>query len=231
MRKTVEDVDREISEVDPEILPVSDRERSGIGRFAGLYAAEHVAGTEFIFGATFVIMGVGLKDILIGLIIGNTLAVLSFWLITTPIARKARVSLYTYLWKIGGSAVSRLYNLTNAIVFVSIAAAMITLSATAVRHLIGIPAQTEAYPTHIGFVALVVIFGGLSVLVAACGFGAVSKIATVCGPWLMVMFTLGGMVMLPGVAESVTGFTSINSWSDFADIAEATVFTGVTPEG
>ncbi|MGP5735381.1 hypothetical protein [Candidatus Corynebacterium faecigallinarum] len=109
MRKTVEDVDREISEVDPEILPVSDHERSGIGRFAGLYAAEHVAGTEFIFGATFVIMGVGLKDILIGLIIGNTLAVLSFWLITTPIDRKTRVSLYTYLWKIGGSAVSRLY--------------------------------------------------------------------------------------------------------------------------
>lgn len=122
-------------------------------------------------------------------------------------------------------------NLANAIVFVTIAAAMITVSATAVRHLIGIPAQTEAYPTHIGFVALVVIFGGLSVLVAAFGFGAVSKIATVCGPWLMVMFTVGGMVMLPGVAESVTGFTSINSWSDFADIAEATVFTGVTPEG
>lgn len=108
---------------------------------------------------------------------------------------------------------------------------MITVSATAVRHLIGIPAQTEAYPTHIGFVALVVIFGGRSVLVAACGFGAVSKIATVCGPRLMVMITVGGMVMLPGVAESVTGFTSINSWSDFADIAEATVFIGVTPEG
>lgn len=122
-------------------------------------------------------------------------------------------------------------NLANAIVFVTIAAAMNTVSATAVPHLIGIPAQTEAYPTHIGFVALVVIFGGLSVLVAAFGFGAVSKIATVCGPWLMVMFTVGGMVMLPGVAESVTGFTSINSWSDFADIAEATVFTGVTPEG
>lgn len=36
MRKTVEDVDREVSEVDPEILPVSDHERSGIGRFASL---------------------------------------------------------------------------------------------------------------------------------------------------------------------------------------------------
>ncbi|MGJ0184031.1 purine-cytosine permease family protein [Corynebacterium glyciniphilum] len=231
MRKTTEQIDRELAEVDSEILPVSDRERKGLGRFAGLYAAEHVAGTEFVFGATFVILGVGLKDILIGLIIGNTLAILSFWLITTPIARKARVSLYTYLGKIGGSAVSRLYNLANAIIFVTIAAAMITVSVTAVRHLVGIPAQSEAYPTNIGFVVLVIVFGALAVLVAAFGFNAVSKIAIVCGPWLMVMFAVGGMVLLPGVAESVTGFTTINSWSDFASIAESTVFTGQTPDG
>lgn len=231
MKTRTEQIDREIAATDSELLPVSDRERQGAKRFAGLYAAEHVAGTEFVFGATFVILGVGLKDILIGLIIGNTLAVLSFWLITTPIARKARVSLYTYLTKIGGSAIARLYNAANAIIFVTISAAMITVSATAVRHVVGFPAQTEAYPTHWGFIMLVVLFGAAAALVAAFGFEAVSKIALVCGPWLMVMFTVGGMVLLPGVAASVTGFTTIGSWSDFAHISEATVFTGFTPEG
>lgn len=231
MRKTTELIDQEIAETDPELLPVCDRERSGAGRFAGLYAAEHVAGTEFVFGATFVILGAGLFDILIGLIIGNTLATASYWLITTPIARKARVSLYTYLDKIGGGAVSRLYNLANAIIFTAISAAMITVSATAVRHVIGIPAQTEAYPTHFGFVLLVIGFGAVAVLVATFGFNAVSNIATICGPWLICMFAVGGMVLLPGVAESVTGFTTINSWQDFASIGQATVFTGFTPDG
>ncbi|MGO1201382.1 MAG: purine-cytosine permease family protein [Dermabacteraceae bacterium] len=231
MSRSIDDIDSEIAGTDPELLPVSDRERQGAKRFAGLYAAEHVAGTEFVFGATFVILGAGLYDILIGLVIGNTLAMMSYWLITTPIAREARVSLYTYLTKIGGSAVSRLYNAANAIIFVTISAAMITVSATAVRHVIGFPAQTEPYPTHLGFVLLVVFFGVAAVLVAAYGFHAVSRIALVCGPWLMVMFAVGGMVLLPGLAESVTGSTSIGSWGEFAHIAESTVFTGRTPDG
>lgn len=231
MSRSIDDIDSEIAGTDPELLPVSDRERQGAKRFAGLYAAEHVAGTEFVFGATFVILGAGLYDILIGLVIGNTLAMMSYWLITTPIAREARVSLYTYLTKIGGSAVSRLYNAANAIIFVTISAAMITVSATAVRHVVGFPAQTEPYPTHLGFVLLVAFFGVAAVLVAAYGFHAVSRIALVCGPWLMVMFAVGGMVLLPGLAESVTGSTSIGSWGEFAHIAESTVFTGRTPDG
>lgn len=231
MSRSIDDIDSEIAGTDPELLPVSDRERQGAKRFAGLYAAEHVAGTEFVFGATFVILGAGLYDILIGLVIGNTLAMMSYWLITTPIAREARVSLYTYLTKIGGSAVSRLYNAANAVIFVTISAAMITVSATAVRHVVGFPAQTEPYPTHLGFVLLVAFFGVAAVLVAAYGFHAVSRIALVCGPWLMVMFAVGGMVLLPGLAESVTGSTSIGSWGEFAHIAESTVFTGRTPDG
>ena len=87
MSRSIDDIDSEIAGTDPELLPVSDRERQGAKRFAGLYAAEHVAGTEFVFGATFVILGAGLYDILIGLVIGNTLAMMSYWLITTPIAR------------------------------------------------------------------------------------------------------------------------------------------------
>ena len=78
-------------------------------------------------------MGAGINDILIGLLIGNTLAAMSFWLITAPIAVKTRLSLYTYIENNLGEMTSRLYNGANVAIFVAISAAMITVSATAVR--------------------------------------------------------------------------------------------------
>lgn len=231
MTRTVAEIDQQIAHTDDEQLPVGRHELHGPKHFAGLYAAEHVAGTEFVFGATFVILGAGIMDILVGLMIGNILAVMSFWLITTPIATKARVSLYTYLDMIGGASVSRLYNVANAIIFAVISAAMMTVSATAMRRVIGISPQEQWYPTSVGFVLLALMFTAVAVLVAAFGFNALAEFATICGPWLMVMFTVGGMVLLPALAESVTGFTTIDSWRDFVDIAGATVFTGLTPEG
>lgn len=39
--------------------------------FAGLFAGEHVAGTEFVIGAMFVQWGVTPFDIFVGLLIGN----------------------------------------------------------------------------------------------------------------------------------------------------------------
>lgn len=231
MAKTVEEIDARIAESDPEQLPIGKHETHGAKHFAGLYAAEHVAGTEFVFGATFVILGAGIYDILIGLVIGNTLAMFSYWLITTPIARQTRLSLYTYLNRIGGDTISRVYNAANALIFAVISAAMITVSATAILRVVNLPPQTEPYPTHIGFIILCVLFSLVAVFVAAYGFNVIADFATICGPWLMVMFTVGGMVLLPAVAESVTGYTTIRSFQEFVDIAGATVFTGFTPEG
>jgi len=105
---------------------------------------------------------------------------------------------------------------------INIAAAMITVSATAVRRVVGFPAQTEGYPTHVGFIILAVILAAVTVLVVAFGFNALAEFATICGPWLMVMFTAGGLVLLPALSESVTGVTTIDSWGEFVDIAGAT---------
>ena len=55
-------------------------------QFAGLFAGEHVAGTEFVIGAFFVLHGVRAADLLLGLLLGNLLAVLSWTLICAPIA-------------------------------------------------------------------------------------------------------------------------------------------------
>ena len=47
-----------------------------------------------------------------------------------------RLSLYTYLNKIAGDNMTKLYNWANVIIFTVISAAMITVSSTAVRFLL-----------------------------------------------------------------------------------------------
>lgn len=224
-------IDGELASMDPEQLAVPEHRTHGAGHFAGLYAAEHVAATEFVFGATFVALGAGIWDILIGLIIGNLLAMFSFRFITAPIAVKVRLSLYTYLQRIAGDSVSRAYNAANAVIFAVISAAMITVSATAVRGIFGFPAQENAYPTHAGFVVIAVVFSAVAVLVAVFGFDTLAEFASICGPWLMVMFTVGGMVLLPMLTETIIGTTRLNSFDQFIEVAGSTVFTGVNAEG
>lgn len=231
MANTAIDPRRSIADMDAEQLPIPQHKVHGWPHFAGLYAAEHVAATEFVIGATFVALGAGIWDILIGLLIGNTLAVLSFTLITSPIAVDTRLSLYTYLNRIAGDSMSRLYNVANVLIFGVISAAMITVSATAVRALFDIPPQVLPYPTSVLFVIVAVAVAVIVVLVAVFGFNAVAEFASICAPWLMVMFTVGGMVLLPALSESITGYTTLTSFSDFVQIAGTTVWTGLNAEG
>ena len=231
MTDTVRDPHRPIAEIDDEQLPVPEHRLHGATHFLGLYGAEHVAATEFVIGAAFVAMGATIHDILIGLLIGNTLAVLSFWLITAPIAVKTRLSLYTYLEHNMGEWVSRLYNGANVLIFIAISAAMITVSATAVRALFDIPPQIYPYPTNIYFAIIAASASVIAVLVAYYGFNVVAEFATICTPWLMVMFTAGGMVLIPSLNEALTGYTTLASFSDFVSLAGTTVFTGINAEG
>jgi len=103
--------------LDEEQLPVAKHKLHDWTHFAGLYAAEHVAATEFVIGATFVALGAKTMDIILGLLIGNILAVLSWRFITSPIAVDTRLSLYTYLNKIAGDSMTKLYNWANVVIF------------------------------------------------------------------------------------------------------------------
>ena len=229
--KTAAEADRRIAGMDSEQLPAGEHELHGPGHFAGLYAAENVAGTEFVFGATFVILGAGIWDVIIGLAVGNLLAVLTYRFITAPIATRTRMSVYTFLDRAAGRTTSTLYNGLNAVVFAVISAAMITVSATALRLIFDFPAQKEAYPTSVGFIVLAIVFGAVAVLVAAFGFNALAEFASICGPWLMVMFATGGIVLVPRAADEALGTTALSGWSDVITIGGDTVFTGRTPDG
>ncbi|WP_419189276.1 purine-cytosine permease family protein [Stieleria marina] len=220
-----------IAEMNPEQLPIPEHKLHGWTHFAGLYAGEHVAATEFVIGATFVALGATTIDILIGLLVGNILAILSWTLITTPIAVQTRLSLYTYLHKIAGDSMSDLYNAANVLIFTVISAAMITVSCTAVRLLFDIPAQLQWYPNNGLFVLVVLGVGMIVVLVAMYGFNAVAEFSGLCGPWLIVMFISGALALFPALANAVIGQTQLTSFSDFITIGDQSIWTGVNSAG
>lgn len=214
-----------------EQLPVPKHKLHNWTHFAGLYAAEHVAATEFVIGATFVALGAKTMDIILGLLIGNILAVLSWTLITTPIAVETRLSLYTYLNKIAGDSMSQLYNWANILIFTVISAAMVTVSSTAVRFAFGIPAQLDWYPTNFWFVLIVLFVGIFVVFVAIYGFKAVSEFSGICAPWLFTMFASGAIVLLPALSLDVLGSTLPGSWADLVNIGNQSIWTGVNSDG
>ena len=222
---------QQFEKINEEQLPVPNHKLHNWTHFAGLYAGEHVAATEFVIGATFVALGAKTMDIILGLLIGNILAVLSWTLITSPIAVETRLSLYTYLHKIAGHSMSKLYNWANVLIFTVISAAMVTVSATAVRFAFDIPAQLNWYPTNIWFVLIVLIVGAVVVFVAIFGFKAVSEFSGVCAPWLFVMFTSGALVLMPALSLDVLEKTLPSSWTDFVNIGNQSIWTGINSNG
>jgi purine-cytosine permease-like protein len=222
---------QQFEKLQEEQLPVAKHKLHDWTHFAGLYAAEHVAATEFVIGATFVALGAKTMDIILGLLIGNILAVLSWTLITSPIAVETRLSLYTYLNKIAGNSMSKLYNWANVIIFTVISAAMVTVSASAVRFAFDIPAQLNWYPTNLWFVSIVLLVGMVVVFVAIYGFKAVSEFSGICAPWLFVMFTSGALVLMPALSLDVLGKTLPSGWADFVNIGNQSIWTGINSNG
>ncbi len=211
--------------------PVAEDKLQPGRHFAGLFAGEHVAGTEFVIGALFVGWGSSAMDIFVGLLIGNALAVLTWALVCAPIAVQTRLTLYWYLRKIAGPVTTTIYNIVNAILFCILAGCMITVSASAVRIPFGIPAQVDWYPQDTRFVLVVLLVGAVVVTLAILGFKKLAQFSTVCSPWMFLMFIAGAVVMLPGLAASTEGVGQIRSFGDFWRLANEVIWTGQTVDG
>ncbi len=196
------------------------------GKFAGLFAGEHVAATEFVIGAFFVLHGVSARDILLGLLIGNMLAVLSWTFICAPIATRTRLTLYWYLRKIAGPGLTFVYNLANALLYCVLAGAMIAVSATAVGLAFGVktPSLNAVFPSSLGWVLITLAIGILFITLAILGFEKLSRFAEVCSPWIFVVFIAGAIAMLPrlGVHPRLD-----NLW----EIARTKIWNGIPASG
>lgn len=205
--------------------PVSEDKLQPGRYFAGLFAGEHVAGTEFVIGATFVSWGANAYDIFVGLLLGNLMAVLTWTFICAPIAVRTRLTLYWFLRKVAGPIVTTIYNVCNAFLFCILAGCMITVSASAVRVPLGIPAQTQWIPTDFRFVLVVLVVGAVVVTLAILGFKRLSQFSVVCSPWMFLMFIAGAIALLPAAG------VDIRSWNDFWQIATDKIWTGIAPSG
>ncbi len=167
-------------------------------QFAGLFAGEHVAATEFVIGAFFVLHGVRAADLIAGLLIGNTLAVLCWALICAPIAVRTRLTLYWYLRRIAGPGLTLLYNVANALLYCVLAGAMISVAATGVLTVLGFPAPPlgQVMPESPAWVIVTLALGAAFTTMAVLGFEKLSKFASVCSPWMFPMFIAGAVFML-----------------------------------
>ncbi len=212
-----------------ERAPVTPEHLQGGRHFAGVFAGEHVAATEFVIGALFVSKGAHTCDVIVGLILGNLLAVLSWALICAPIAVQTRLTLYWYLRKIGGPVMMIIYSILNALMFCILAGAHITVSASAVRLAFGIPVQLGWFPTDIRFVFVVLGVGAVVVTLAILGFKKLAEFSEVCAPWMFLMFIAGALTMIPTLLASFPELKSITSFHDFWQLADARIWPGPQP--
>lgn len=192
--------------------PVPQSKLKGWKSFLGMYAGEHAAGTEFMIGPLFLTAGVSAFDLIIGLLIGNFMAVISWRFLTAEIAVKNRLTLYYQLEKICGKNLVTFYNIANGILFCFLAGAMITVSATAV----GIPFDMEmpklsdTMPNGPTWVIIVLVIGAIISIIAARGYDSVSKAANWMSPFIVLAFLACGFVAL--------GQLEVKNFTDFWNI-------------
>lgn len=180
--------------------------------FLGMYAGEHAAGTEFVIGPLFLTTGVSAFDLIVGLLVGNLLAVLCWRYLTAEIAVKHRLTLYYHLEKICGKKLVIGYNLANGILFCFLAGAMITVSATAVGvpFDMAMPKLTDTMPNGVTWVVIVLVVGALISIIAAKGYDTVSRAANWMSPIIVLAFLACGIVALQQL--------DIHSFREFWDL-------------
>ena len=198
--------------------PVPDRALLGPGKFWGMYAGEHCAGTEFLIGPLFLKAGASLQDIVLGLLLGNVLAVLTWRYLVVPIAISKRMTLYYQLERITGGGLVKFYNFVNGVLFCFLAGAMVTVSASAV----GVPFGVNySVPEEIfgfaepSFTLLVLVVGMVIAVVAAAGYQMVARVANIAAPWMIVVFAASGIVSLGQMGvDSFSELSGGKFWSD-----------------
>jgi len=205
--------------------PVPEHALLGAGKFWGMYAGEHAAGTEFMIGPLFLAAGASLQDLILGLLVGNVLAVLTWRFLVVPIATAKRMTLYYQLERIAGGSLVKLYNGVNGLLFCFLAGAMVTVSASAVGVPFGItfdvPEQMFAL-SNFSFTVLVAIVGVVIAVVAAGGYETVARVANIAAPWMIAIFAACGVVSLAQLdATTMYAWSEGRFWTDAVEFVQA----------
>jgi nucleobase:cation symporter-1, NCS1 family len=181
-----------------ERVRVPDSALKGPRKFWGLFAGEHVAGTEFMIGPLFLVNGVCALDLFLGLLLGNFLAVLSWRFVCAPCATRLRYTLYYQLERVAGARFTQVYNVANGLLFCVLAGAMITVSATAVGLPLGMsmPQLGDTLPNGPLWIVVVAVIGAVITAVAAGGYDKVAEFSNRIAPWMIAVFFACGAIAL-----------------------------------
>lgn len=206
--------------------PVSQKKLHGAKSFIAMFAGEHVAGTEFVLGTLLVAHGVTVTDVLVGLLVGNLLAVLSWALMCAPIAVRERLTVYWQIRRIAGPYLTVVYSAAFALVLCLLAGAMVSVSTTAITHPLGIASANFAAGDHwpsLPWVAVAVLVGAVIAVLAVLGFDRIAHFSKICSPWMPLVFLAGGLTGLASLG--------VRSPGDFMEIARTKIWTGVPLPG
>jgi cytosine permease len=201
--------------------PVSEKKLHGWKTFIAMFSGEHVAGTEFVLGPLMVMHGVSAVDFIWGLLVGNTLAVLSWAFLTAPVGVKTRLTIYWQLKRVIGPYLTVAYSAFYAIVLCLLAGAMVNVAVTSVSIPFGIPnpdyVAGDILPS-IEWILIAVIVGTVIAILAVLGFEKIAQFSKICAPWMILVFFAAAIAVMAKLKTGITG----NFW----EIMSTKIFTG-----
>jgi len=202
--------------------PVSKKKLHGWKTFIAMFAGEHVAGTEFVLGPLMVMHGVSAKDFIWGLLVGNILAVLSWALLTAPVAVKTRLTIYWQLKKVIGPYLTIAYSAFYALILCLMAGAMVNVAVTSISIPFGIAnpdfVAGDIIPS-VQWITIAVVVGTIIALLAVLGFEKIAQFSKICAPWMVLVFFAAGIAIL---AKLKAGAPHEGFWQ----IMSERIFTG-----
>jgi cytosine permease len=203
--------------------PVAQKNLHGWKIFWATFAGEHIAGTEFVIGPLFVLHGASATAVLLGLFIGNLLAVLSWGFICAPIAVKTRLTIYWQIRKLGGPWLTVAYSAVYGVILCILAGSMLRVSMTSIvipfEHLFDPAAGVPQWMWAI----LAVVVGSVIAVLAVLGFEGMAIFSKMSAPWMVIVFFIAGIATLP--------MLGCHSLGDFWRVANDKIWTGQTAAG
>ena len=206
--------------------PIKEKDLHGWKIFWATFAGEHIAGTEFVIGPLFVMHGCRAVDVLLGLLIGDLLAVLSWGFICAPIAVKTRLTQYWQLRKLGGPWLTVAYSAVFGVILCVLAGAMVRVSMTSIaipfEHFFQQPPAGGYLPQWMWMV-LAVVVGSVIAILAVLGFEGMAIFSKMSVPWMVTVFFIAAVATLP--------MLGCHSLGDFWRVANEKIWTGKVAEG
>lgn len=198
--------------------PVTPKDYHGWKTFWATFAGENIAGTEFVIGPLFVMHGCTATSVLLGLLIGNFLAVCSWAFVCAPIAVKTRLTTYWQIRRLGGPWLTVAYSAAYGIIMCVLAGSMLRVSMTS----IAIPLEHQftgagGTPEWV-WIGLAVLVGSVIAILAVLGFQGMAIFSKLSAPWMVAIFLTGAVATLP--------LLGCHSLGQFWEVANHRIWTG-----